>query len=477
MAGSCDWALRMPKLQALLASEEAQILRIGGAPGIGKSTLVAFIIGYLTQAVRGDVLYFFCKGTDEKKQQPFQVLRTLVSQLLARDESLYPWFETLYQQSGQKVVESFATLHHSFLMALRNTSRPMIWIVVDALDECHKAQELASSLIAASKASKQIVKLIITSREEPELLDSLNQHSIELIISPNHVHDLVSDYVKERVSRCRQIRGTEIGFRVHTRVANGAGGLWLYARLMMDEIQRLPSLAFIERQLENIPNGLVHLYQQIFATMEKSLSPLELRLAQQVFLWVDMSTFVHVGRQSLDYDILNLVFQAENSGEEVFNSLELARQLCSPLVVLYEVGDGTFEVDFVHHTAAQFVRQCSQEGALEVPKILKPQRMKELYRGNTSVWFFQQCPRATGLLKVLHDLPSQRRYAGGRGEYFEMAYGLWDAFFLQTLPELLDSYEINEVSRLCETMANFLGTQIFLTRSSLTMLGPTRDLA
>ena len=77
-----------------------------------------------------------------------------MSQLLARDESLYPWFETLYQQSGQSVVEYFATLHHSFLMALRNSARPVTWIVVDALEECQKAQELAASLIAASKASK-----------------------------------------------------------------------------------------------------------------------------------------------------------------------------------------------------------------------------------------------------------------------------------------------------------------------------------
>ena len=83
----------------------------------------------------------------------------------------------------------------------------------------------------------------------------------------------------------------------------------------MDEIQKLPSASSIEQQLTNTPDGLARLYQQIFNSMGKSLSPPELRLAQQVFLWIDMSDFVPVGRTYLDRDILDIVFQAENFGE------------------------------------------------------------------------------------------------------------------------------------------------------------------
>ena len=52
------------------------------------------------------------------------------------------WFETLYQQSGQKIADSFAALHHSFQLALSDTSKPVIYIVVDAL-----ARQLRSPLI------------------------------------------------------------------------------------------------------------------------------------------------------------------------------------------------------------------------------------------------------------------------------------------------------------------------------------------
>lgn len=164
MTGSCNWALEMPDVQNFLSSETSEILRIGGAPGSGKSTLVAFLIGYIMRTATNDVLYFFCKGTDEKKSHPFQVLRTLVSQLLAKDESLYPWFETLHQQSGQETADSFSSLHSSIQLALRNTSKPLIFIAVDALDECQEAKDLVFPMMTAAAETKKTIKILITVR-------------------------------------------------------------------------------------------------------------------------------------------------------------------------------------------------------------------------------------------------------------------------------------------------------------------------
>lgn len=222
----------------------------------------------------------------------------------------------------------------------------------------------------------------------------------------------------------------------------------------MDEIQRLPSPASIARQLQDIPVGIVQLYQQIFMTMERSFSPLQLRLSQQVFLWIDMADFVHVGRTSLTREVLDIVFQAENGGEEVFDSIDLARQLCSPLIELRGVddGEGEVEVEFVHQTTAQFVRMCGEERMFNIPRILKPQRLKALYRGNTSAWYFAASPKAELILREERIKPSMDDTA----EYFEMAYGLWNAFFLRELPQSLDDEELAEASRLCGNMTDFL---------------------
>jgi hypothetical protein len=283
-------------------------------------------------------------------------------------------------------------------------------------------------------------------------MDSFDRSVPELKISQDKVESLISEYIEERVSRCRHISRTALGSEVHLRVTQAAGGLWLSARLMMDEIQRLPSPRAIARQVQDIPIGIAQLYQQIFSTMQRSFSPLQLRLSQQVFLWIDMADFVRVGRRSLDRKLLDLVFQAENGGEEVFDSIDLARQLCLPLIELRGDEDDTIKVEFVHHTAAQFVRMCGKERAFEIPRILKPQQLKALYRANTSVWFFEESPKSDLLLQELRSNPCM----GNTAEYFEMAYGLWNAFFLEELPQSLDDDEMIAASRLCDKLTEFL---------------------
>jgi NACHT domain len=453
MIGSCDWALTMPRAQLFLNSTENEILRIGGAPGSGKSTLTAFMIRHIKDNALGEVVYFFCKGTEEKRQHSFQVLRTLISQLLSKQESLYSLLETPFSHSAQKTLESFADLRKFYQLVLQNTLQTRLYIVVDALDECQEGSQLISVLIDSLKATKGTVKLLLTCRDEPELLDAFSQRYYELVISSIHVAEPVRGYVLNRVSQSKYLKGTELGHMVYERVTRAADGSWLYARLMMDELQRLPSAASVQRQLQNIPSGLAQLYVQIFTTMEKYLTPLELRLSQQVFIWIDMSDFVSVGRDSLDRHVLDLVFQAE-TGEEVFDSIDLAQQLCSPLVRLYEDYPGRIEVEFVHHTAAQYVRGCSKQRFADLPKILQPQALKELYRGKTSVWYFERCPKSTALLEKLHR--NQDNPMEDVGEYFEMAYGLWNAFFIKTLPEGLDDHQVTELSEMCDILTDFL---------------------
>jgi hypothetical protein len=451
MSGSCDWALNTPEFRAFLQSRTNEVLRIGGNPGSGKSTLTAFMIHYLKVAAASDVIYFFCKGTDEKRQKPEPVLRTLISQLLSKDESLYPSFEKLHMHSGREIVEYFAELQDYYQLALRNTLRQTLYVVVDALDECQAGAQLVYSLIQSLRATNGTVKLILTCRNEPELLSSFPPQHYELITSPAQVVGPIWNYVRDRVSKNKHISGTSLGLKVLDKVSSASGASWLYARLMMDEIQRLPSVASVHRQLDNIPSGLVQVYMQIFATMERSMSPLELRISQQILLWIDLSDFVIVGRDVLDRKLLDLVLQAENSGEEVFDSLDLARKLCSPLITLHEYDRGVVEVSFFHHTAAQFLRQCSEQEISALPIILRPQTLKGIYRASASVWYFTNSPKSKQLLQQL------RSHADGEPcEYFEMAYGLWAAFWFQTSTETHGEDVVAEITRIINRLTDFI---------------------
>ncbi|KAL4786488.1 hypothetical protein BJX76DRAFT_355037 [Aspergillus varians] len=477
MDGSCDWALGRPEFISFKnPSNGSQILRIGGPPGIGKSTLAAFLIRRLMDA-GNPVLYFFCKDTEGGRSQPFEVLRTLISQVLSVDDGncLSSFLDNLRLQSGQRKAESFATLHEAFcyaLSVLALSDRPL-YVVVDALDESNDGCLLASALSTALNASKRPFKLLLTSRDEPDLLRFFYKYQEqsaeyelavlhELTILPSTVQQPVVAYVKKRVGQCQNIRATPLGQQVLNSVSAATDGSWLYAKLILDEIERLPSPASVARHLQSIPSGLVQLYHKIFSTVEKSLSPVELNLAQQVFIWIDMKDFVRVGRHSLDKGILDVVFQAANSGEKVFDSIDLARKLCSPLITLKagENNDNTessVKISFIHQTAMQFVRQSASRKipALAVPAILKPQPLKALYRASTAIWYFERSHEPIALLHNFVNNP-ESRHSVNPSAYFEMAYALWGAFFLQDLPAGLDDNDLEQASVLCSQLTEFL---------------------
>ncbi|KAL4880757.1 hypothetical protein BJY04DRAFT_218914 [Aspergillus karnatakaensis] len=480
MEGSCDWVLQKRPVASFLASNsESQILGIGGAPGIGKSTLTSFLIRRLMEEGNSRVFYFFCKDTSgDGGSRPHHAIRTLLSQVLVVEDSSQAvlQLEELRVQSGQKEVESLATLREAFIYTLATspkTDKPA-YFVIDGLDECEDGFLLASTIILILNDSKRPFRLLLASRQEPELVEFFQQYQRKsinlqlaplhaLTILPAHVRQPVVAYVRERVSQIQHLQTTTLGKDVLGGVSAAADGSWLYARLILDEIERLPSPASVARQLKDIPSGLVELYQTIFTTIGKSLTPTELYLAQYLFIWVDMKDFVRVGRRTLDREILDVVFQAANSGDEVFDSITLAQRLCAPLVTLKAVrGQASsspkpnMKISLNHHTATQFIRRIASGTALTqtVPAVLKPQLLKALYRAKTAVWYFEQSEDLNHLLERLRNDPKESY--NSIGIYFEMAYALWGAFYLQSLPENLDNDSQAQASILCNQLTDFL---------------------
>lgn len=90
-----------------MKSESSASLRILGRPGTGKTTVAGFIIGHFLQQSLQTTLYFFCKADEIEKREPLYVLRTLLSQLLHSQPSLYANVEAEYFRSGRAVADSY----------------------------------------------------------------------------------------------------------------------------------------------------------------------------------------------------------------------------------------------------------------------------------------------------------------------------------------------------------------------------------
>jgi len=245
----------------------------------------------------------------------------------------------------------------------------------------------------------------------------------------------IHKYIDHRVLQMKALSDGVLGLIVTRQVSQAADGLWLYARLMLDEIERLPSAALIQRHLRNIPHGLTQLYTQILRSKETTFTPMDLLFAQLLYLWLDVSDYIppFLSVDSLTYEALSLILQKINFGQPVFDPATLASDVCSPLIKVTDFRNGNstaslhdYEVASTHHTADQYIRESQTLPAAGLPLVLRPRRLRQLHRGSTCVWFFTACEISAQELGQYRVEP----YAHTYGAYFEMLYGLWTALEL-----------------------------------------------
>jgi hypothetical protein len=473
MPGSCDWLLEPLYLQKFISSPRPTLGHVQGPPGAGKSTASGFLINNLLSHKNSIVLYFFCKANDVEKRQPIHVLRTMLSQLLRADERLYPVVSEIYTQSGRPIADSYTEIEAALAMAFENIKGSEIFIIIDALDECQNVPKLQDSISKCMQSGQHTTRVLITSR--PMALSFEANHNIR-IDNVQGTDAFIKTYISRRVNANNNLKGSNLGDRVISEVSRAADGLWLYARLMMDEIERLASGTLVERQLQRIPRGLTEIYTQILQTSGQNFSPEQSKFAQHIFLWLDVKDylpgFLVTGYEGLSLNTLSLILQYVNSGEPVFNPIALAREICSPLIKIREVllpgyesrfssaTDGSLvlprdlELDYVHHSAKQYILESFTTCPEGLPLVLRPRKFRYFYRAAVGVWYFADCSESESSLRSLRSNSSEK----WNQSYFDMAYGIWGVLKLSEFETNIPAEELPELTSTVREVTEFISS-------------------
>ena len=164
----------------------------------------------------------------------------------------------------------------------------------------------------------------------------------------------------------------------------------------------------------------------------------------------------------MDYGTLALVLRKVNFGQPLFSAAELLSKLCSPLmrVDVFEQIKGLpsiqeYQMSPAHHTADQYIKESQNLPAANLPLLLRPRRLRQLHRGDISIWYFTACKTLATHLQNLGDDPERYAY----GSYFEMAYGLWNALHLIRLPLFLDNDETEEALTLLQELTSYISSE------------------
>ena len=460
MSSSCNWLLANSEYNSLLTTTVSNTLRIIGRPGEGKTTLAAFIVTTLQERVGTCLLYFFCKAGDAEKRLPIHVMRSLVSQLWRLNPTLIPLMERWYQNSGRPNADSFSELCTMFSQLISVMGAGTLFIIIDALDELHEPQELVDSLRKCQIQAPRIVETLYTSRDYPDLHLLFKSQDERISIPVEVVKQSILIYVDKRLSRMRFVAGTSLHGRLVPAIANASEGLWLYARLILDDIQQASSPAELEASIACLPSGLRELYSSILASVQHRFSSLQIRIAQQIFLWLDGADYMpwwHFhSNDMLEDNVLSLLVRFANNGGPVFDPLTLIQQLCFPLINVFESGtDGLeclYAASFVHFSAEQYLQWSSSAPLRMLPIVLRQRRLRRLHRGITAAWYFTHSDDFQEVLKQLREDP----HGNGVGAYFEMAYGMGDSWHMATLPEGLEREELDQLDDLCRPLIKYI---------------------
>lgn len=222
------------------------MLFIEGKPGSGKSTLVQYFRdSFGSQSRDGIVAGFFYSHRDgELERSHYNMLRSLLYDILSADESFFVHFQEAFRRCGSVTISWPYKLLKDILVACgKHPLKRTVYLIVDALDESVETdrrnivrllQELSDS-----KHSRCVVKIFLASRPinelHHELMDTNSLKRIRLQEKNREDIERYTDtFLGDRVFQRAQ------GFRERAKVyiLQHADGVFLWVALIRKDLER-----------------------------------------------------------------------------------------------------------------------------------------------------------------------------------------------------------------------------------------------
>ncbi|KAJ5379867.1 uncharacterized protein N7496_002295 [Penicillium cataractarum] len=445
------------------------MLQVIGRPGSGKSILAAYLVNHLSQS--GRVVYFFFNKQDSERNMMIHAARTTIAQLLNLYPDITEIIMPVYKQSGRVVADSLTDVMKMLKQVLDQLSSradgQSHCIVLDGIDECEDWVASNSHLLG-SLPNNGSVKIVLFSRVALASLSSDVPSDPLIVTMESNQNVEIRAYAEGRIRKMVHLATTDLGLRVVSKTTEQADGLWLYARLVLDEIERAPSREVVESSLDSLPSGLEELYNHILCTKEAKMSDAEKLFARYLFLCADISNympdFLAQTTDSIQQGMLDLVFRFANGGNMPFDVPKLAEKLGAPLIEVLRPTEHTYELRFVHLSVYQYLADSTGPAKNgRIPELIQTRQVRGLHRGAVAVWYFTKCLDSELHLHALQSDYSEPSPDHWSECYFPMAYCLWDALkiresHLQHLPTPL----LEEAENTLDTLTAFLRTQLCL---------------
>lgn len=227
-----------------------------------------------------------------------------------------------------------------------------VYCVIDALDEMESGHDLfLADLINLGRRSPRSIKLALTSRQLPHLEAYLKGSClVDLRLDRKNVDKDIAIYISHRLKHC-QIPLTEDQSRgIEEAICDKGKGLFLYARLMMDQCLQDP--AHFITQLDKLPEGLGDMYTDLLRE-HAARSGTNQEFQRLVLGWITHSTRP---LRLLELTAVINLTEPLTPRRPLQETKMMIRTCCGPLLELCE--DQVIQI--IHHSFTEFLLDPEQ---------------------------------------------------------------------------------------------------------------------
>ncbi|KAL1393537.1 hypothetical protein HDK64DRAFT_315026 [Phyllosticta capitalensis] len=361
--GTCEWLFDEPEIISWMdPTPGCQVVWLSAQPACGKSILCTYLIDQLRQS-RKLCQYFFFRFNHQEKRSLSDLLRSLALQI-ARDVPNFKRTLVELSSEGFRLGKADASLIWRKVFEERlfrmDLDYPLYW-VIDALDESDSPRALLDLLRSLSNIDSEMsIRICIVSRKVEALTLAFDRLAKSVPLSrvekagSDHNYDDIRLLVDQELSYMRG--SSDLREKIKQKIMSRAEGNFLWARLVVEDIQRCHTEEAIHEALDEIPGELSRLYQRMEATLLDGLRKSDRCLARALLQWTICS------RRPLHLSELS---QALRPGLPEFLDLQSSiSDLCGQFVQV----DPTGHVGLVHQTAREYFTQITTSELSVNPK-------------------------------------------------------------------------------------------------------------